>query len=272
MMYDTPPRTTKWPFLLFDVILLALAGFLLSQAAKPLGTVEIAAVCALGIIGAWVAVTPFLRDQSAAVKLYEQANLSGTLAQIGELESVAQKIALASSQWQGVQETSARTVSTASALVDRMSSEAKAFSNLLTEADQREKQNLRLELEKVRRGEQEQLQVLVHLLDHVYALYLAGIRSGQDGLVAQLSQFRAAVQDATRRIGLVVHEAKPGDGFDPNLHQTINGSDPAAGTPIDHCVACGYSYQGQGLRRIVVSTGAGLPEPASENEPQISEA
>lgn len=268
MMYDTPPRTTKWPFLVFDVILLALAGFILNQATHPLGLVEIAAVSTLGVIAAWVAATPFLRDHNAAVKLYEQANLSGTLAQIGELESVAQKIAMASSQWQGVQETSARTVSTASQLVDRMTHEAKAFSSLLTEADQREKQNLRLELEKVRRGEQEQLQVLVHLLDHVYALYLAGLRSGQDGLVAQLGQFRAAVQDATRRIGLVAHEAQPGDAYDPNLHQTINGSSPTPGTPIDQCVACGYSYQGQGLRRIVVA----ISEPTPEPQPPQAEA
>ena len=44
MMYDTPPRTTKWPFLVFDVILLALAGFILNQATHPLGLVEIAAI------------------------------------------------------------------------------------------------------------------------------------------------------------------------------------------------------------------------------------
>lgn len=257
MTHDTPPRTIKWPFFLFDALLLALGIFLLHQAAKPLGTVEIAAVCGLGIVAAWVAITPFLRDHTAAIKLYEQFNLAGTLAQISELKSVAEKIAMASSQWQGVQDISAKTVSTAGSLVDRMQAEAKAFSSLLTEADQREKQNLRLELEKVRRHEQEHLQVLVHVLDHVYALFLAGVRSGQDSLVAQLSQFRAAVYDATRRVGLVAHEARAGETFDPNIHQTINGAEPPAGSLIEHCIACGYSYQGQGLRRIVVALQSG---------------
>ncbi len=38
----------------------------------------------LTIVAAWIGITPFLKDHAAAVKLYEQANLSGTLAQIGE--------------------------------------------------------------------------------------------------------------------------------------------------------------------------------------------
>lgn len=264
MMFEKPPLTAKWPFLALDAILLVIAGYILHHAKPPFGWMEIGSVSVLGSIAAWVGVTPFLRDHQAAVKLYEQANLSDTLTQIGELQSVAQKIGLATSQWQGVQEASAKTVASANSLVERMQVETKTFGSFLTEADQREKQTLRLELEKLRRSEQDTLQVIVHLLDHVFALFQAGVRSGQDPLIAQLGQFRAACLDATRRIGLVAHDAHPGDPFDPNLHQTVDGTSPEPGTPVTQCIACGYSFQGHGLRRIVVAIeGQGTPSSAA---------
>lgn len=270
-MYETPPRTAKWPFLLFDAVLLALAGFILARANPPLDATEIAFVSALTIVAAWIGITPFLKDHAAAVKLYEQANLSGTLAQIGELQSVAEKIAGASAQWQGVQEIAGRTVASASDLVSQIRAESSGFKQFFAELDQREKQTLRIEIEKLRRAEQESLHVLVHLLDHVYALYQAGTRSGQDPLIQQLAHFRGACLDAVRRIGLVAHEAQPGDLFDTNVHQTMDGSELPAGSRIATCIACGYTFQGQALRRIVVAPeNAALPEqpPAGEIIPQ----
>lgn len=266
MMFETPPRTVKWPFLLFDLVLLGLAGFLLNRATSPLVVSEVVVVSALVALAAWIGIAPFLKDHAAAVKLYEQANLSGTLAQIGEVQSVALKIAAASAQWQGVQEMSARTAGAAGELVSRIEAQTQAFKEFFVEADQREKHTLRLEIEKLRRGEQESLGVLVHLLDHVYALCQAGARSGQEGLIQQLRQFRAACLDATRRIGLVAHDAQPGDEFEANVHQTIDGSIPPVGSRVARCIACGYSFQGQALRRIVVACEVGSASGAAPVE------
>ena len=58
---------------------------------------------------------------------------------------------------------------------------------------------VRLEVEKLRRAEGEWLQVLVRVLDHVYALHLGALRSGQPNLIEQLSNFQNACRDAARR-------------------------------------------------------------------------
>jgi molecular chaperone GrpE (heat shock protein) len=103
------------------------------------------------------------------------------------------------------------------------------------------------------------------------------VRSGQQPLIQQLGQFRAACLDTVRRLGLVAHEARPGDEFDPRYHQTPDGKDPAPGAKIAGTIAAGYSYQSQPVRRILVAiqkdeptapapTGSeSAPEPAAES-------
>ena len=67
------PRLVKWPFLLGDALLVGLAGFLVFTASWPLSRWEIAAVVPCFVVGAWLAVVPFLREHGAAVKLWEQS-------------------------------------------------------------------------------------------------------------------------------------------------------------------------------------------------------
>jgi len=57
-----------------------------------------------------------------------------------------------------------------------------------------EKTTLRLEVEKLRRGELEWLQALVHILDHVFALHTAAMHSGDVKFAApsRLSRMPAA--------------------------------------------------------------------------------
>jgi hypothetical protein len=65
-----------------------------------------------------------------------------------------------------------------------------------SDEDQRSgKNHLRLEIEKLRRGEGEWLQVMVRVLDHVQALHLAGQRSGQRNLIEQLTHFQNSCRD-----------------------------------------------------------------------------
>jgi biotin operon repressor len=257
MPSDVPPRAAKWPFLLGDAILIAVAVFLVSRTPAALDKWQAWAVVACVGLGCWLAVQPFLRDHEAAVKLLEQANLAGTLDQIKQLQQVGSQIAAATGQWQAIQESAAKTTTAANEIASRIQAEKQAFAEFQSRAVEQEKQTLKLELEKLRRNEAEFLQVIIHVLDHTYALFQAGARSSQPGLAQQLGNFRAACLDAVRRIGIVAHEAQPGDGFDARVHQTFDGQPPAAELRIGQTVACGYTFQGQALRRIVVALGNG---------------
>ena len=156
-------------------------------------------------------------------------------------------------------------------MADRLSADAKDFAESVKKANDGEKQTLRLECEKLKRNEGEGLKIMTALLDHVYALYSAGVRSGQQNVIQQLSGFQMACRDVVRRVGLVPIEATVGDPFDPNVHQ-VHDSDqePQPGTPITGALATGYSFQGQMLRPALVTLGPideALATTPSEIEP-----
>ena len=236
MSLTEAPRTAKWPFLLADLVLVGAAGWLAWNAAPVWTWKEMVAVGGLLGLGSWVFIQPFLRDHEAAVMLWEQSNLASAAQQLGSLDAVAKQIA----------------------------AEARGFTEFLARSNDAEKGALRLEIEKLRRGEQEVVQVILHLLDHCHALFQAAVNSGQPQLIQQLGAYRAACLDAVRRIGLVALEARPGEPFDPQRHQAADGSEPAPGTPIRGTIAPGYNIQGSGLRRIVVVVEG---QPVSEEPP-----
>jgi hypothetical protein len=121
-----------------------------------------------------------------------------------------------------------------------------------------------LEVEKLRRAEGEWLQVQVRVLDHVLALHSAATRSGQPQIIKQLTQFRDACLDATRRIGLLPFGAAPGQPFDTVAHQRLDDAgEVAADAKIAETLAPGYTYQGQPIRRALVRLeGESLPKAA----------
>lgn len=114
------------------------------------------------------------------------------------------------------------------------------------------KPHLRLEVEKLRRGEGEWLQLVVHLLDHVHALHRAGVRSGQPSVIEQLTQFQNACRDVVRRTGIGIIDAQPRQPFDSKIHQTLDGAEAPADSLIAEGLAPGVSYQGQLVRRCLV--------------------
>ena len=71
----------------------------------------------------------------------------------------------------------------------------------------------------MRRAEAEWIQIVVHILDHVFAVFQAANRSGQPALAEQMGHFQNSCRDAARRIGLVATLVKAGDPYDPNLHK-----------------------------------------------------
>jgi molecular chaperone GrpE (heat shock protein) len=184
------------------------------------------------------------------------------------LEGVAAQIQGATGQWQTVQEHSDKTATAAREIAERMTAEVQSFTEFMQRANDGEKATLRLEVEKLRRAEADWLQVLVRMLDHVYALRVGAQRSGQPKLIEQLGNFQNACNDAARRVGLTPFVATDTDAFDAARHQLVEGdAKAAAGSRIGETVAAGYSFQGKLLRPALVRLRETAP--TSEAVPSV---
>ena len=253
MSLSEAPRTPKWPYLLADVILVASAAAVAWKAAPVWTWKEISLVGGLTGLGAWIFIQPFQKDHEAAVKLFEQVNLASAAEKLGSLDKTAQQIAAATAQWQDIQTLSNKTVNAAGDITQRIAAEAKSFSEFLARANDGEKATLRLEIEKLRRGEKDSLQVVIHLMDHCFALFQAAMSSGQPQLIQQIGNYRNACIDATRRVGILPYEAQPGEPFDADRHEVADGSEATEGATVERTIAWGYTFQGAGIRRIQVA-------------------
>ena len=184
------PPLAKWPFYAADLVLVGLAIWIVSHYPHPIpfwpATLIVACVAGAAVFG----VLPHRMEYQTAVKLAEADGLVDAAREIRNVQTVAEQIHVATGQWQGVQEHSARTVSAAKEIAERIAAEAQAFADFMQKANDSEKAHLRLEVETLRRGEGQWLQVLVNLLDHTFALYQAGSHSGQPNLQNQLAQFQ----------------------------------------------------------------------------------
>ncbi len=254
MTEPTTPKIAKWPFYLGDLLLLVLAALILYQSPEPFRAAPlfflVLSVCA----GCWICVTPFLAEHRAAMKLAETSTLISAVEQIKNVEAVSERIVVATGQWQMLQEQCAKTATGAREIAERMTAEAQAFTDFMQKASDTEKSHLRLEVDKLRRGEGEWLQSLVRILDHVFALHQAGIRSGQPALMEQLAHFQTACREAARRMGLVAFEARPDEPFNEKTHQLLDAeAKPPPHARVADTIATGYTFQGQFLRAAVVS-------------------
>ncbi len=250
-----PLKVAKWPFLLGDALFLGLAYWIMLKVDPFITIWQAVALFLCVAAGTWLAVTPFVWEHKAALRLAESESLAGTVEQIKNLESIAAQIQTATGQWQSALDSGNKVLESAQQMNSRMEAEAAAFADFFKRADEKEKSHLRLEVEKLRRSETDWLQVVVRLLDHVYALQQAGARSGKTELAENLSRFQAACRDVTRRVGLVPVEIAHGVPFDEKHHQLPDDAPakPTAGARIDATLASGYTYQGQAIRSPIVS-------------------
>ncbi|HEX6908835.1 MAG TPA: hypothetical protein VF142_00490 [Longimicrobium sp.] len=257
------PRVNKVPFFIADLVLLGLAVWIVWEQAHPLapGPLALLVLCVAGACG--LALVPFRLEYDAQLKLAETGALTTAVAEINRLREVAEHIRQATGQWQGVQEHSGQAVAAARDVADRITAEAQDFAVFLQKANDTEKNHLRLEVEKLRRAEGDWTQVLVRILDHVFALHQAAQRSSQRNVAEQLARFQQACRETSRRIGLVAFEAGADEPFDAAKHQLVDPAGTAPpGVPVAETRACGFSYQGQLLRRALVR----LTEPVAAGE------
>lgn len=272
MTERSTPKVVIWPFLLMDLVFFGLAFALFHYGHRPnLLLWEAYAIILCVGMGAWTFLQPFRTKLNIA----ESENLISAAEQIKKIEHVATQVTSSTSLWQAVQEETSKTATAAKQVSDQISREAKSFSEFLQKANDTEKSHLRLEVEKLRRAESEWVEVLVRMLDHVFALHHGALRSGQPRLIEQLTNFHNACVDTARRVGLTPFTAEANEPFDTQKHQLIEGQVAPANAQISETVAAGYRFRGQLIRPVIVrlkSEANTTPPGAFANEKKVAEA
>jgi molecular chaperone GrpE (heat shock protein) len=217
-----------------------------------LGHWDIAAAGICVALGASLGVLPFFLEYRALLKRIEVSALGTAAEKIQNLEILAAQISGATNHWQSAQDQADKTAALAREISERMAAEVRDFTAFMQKINEGEKGTLRLEIEKLRRAENDWLNVLVHMLDHVYALHSAAERAGQTNLIGQLGHFQNACRDAARRVGLVPFAASHHEPFDAQRHQWADGKSPPAGAVVAEMLATGYTFQGKPLRPALV--------------------
>ena len=257
MSDTTHPKISPVPFIFADLLFLGLAAYIVYASDRPLAMWQTIALLVAVAGGAWCSFIPFVRQFRADVQLAELSNLTTVVAQIQGMEAVARQIQLATGQWQTVHEQASKTSGAAKEVAERMTLEIRSFSAFMEKADGGEKQHLHLEIEKFRRGEGEWVQACVRILDHVFALYTAALRSSQPALIEQIGQFQNACLEALRRVGLNAFAARSEEPFNPEHHNLPpDASGTAPGTALEGTIALGITFQGQIIRKPMVAPRA----------------
>ncbi|HEV2696268.1 MAG TPA: nucleotide exchange factor GrpE [Verrucomicrobiae bacterium] len=249
-------KIAKWPFVSANVILL-LAGFgVIYKAAHPVSRTEelIAAGCVA--LGTLLGCLPYILEYRAIKKLVEVNAVTTVAEQLHDLKKYSAQVAAATDQWARVQEATKgntdKTVAAAKEVAERMTEEIREFNEFQVKLNDTEKGALRLEVEKLRRGEGEWLQVVVRILDHIFALHNAAARSGQPELAEQISNFQNACRDAARRVGLTPYGAAPEEKFDAQKFRAHGVETPPADAIIAETLAPGLTFQGRMIRPALV--------------------
>ena len=266
MTNRTAPVLAKWPFFLGSVLLLGVAGYIVQQNPHSLNLTQLSLLISAVAVGALLVVAPFVLEYRAALKFAEADQLADAVAQIENLQTLAKQISGATAQWQDVQSAAGKTATSAKEISEQMAGEVANFTEFMKKANDTEKSALRLEVDKARRAEGEWLQIVVRILDHIFALHQAAARSGQPELIAQLGHFQTACRDVARRIGLLPLAVEANQPFDGERHKLLDSETAPAGALIGEVLAAGYTYQGQPLRPALVKLQA-AEEVAAEEEP-----
>ena len=159
MSESIAPKLSKWPFFLGDALLLGTACFIAYQSKFMLGHWELCFVVLCVAGGALLGVAPFLLEYHALVKVAEAGALNTVVSQLKNLEGIANQISGATGKWQDAQGQADKTAAAAREIAERMTGEVQAFTEFMKRANDSERAKLRLEAEKLRRGESEWLQV-----------------------------------------------------------------------------------------------------------------
>jgi molecular chaperone GrpE (heat shock protein) len=256
MMNDvTNWKVPKLPFLVPAALLMVFGFYYVLHAALPIHHWEIA-VGSL-VLGSVLSVIPYLLDYRAMGKALEVNALGAVAEKIQNLEKISEQINSATNHWAVIQGTvsaeAGKSTAAARAIADKMTEEARRFSEYMIKMNDSEKATLRLEVEKLHRAEGEWLQILVRILDHVFALHTGAVRTGDQRFIEPISNFQHACQETVRRLGLVPFVAEPDESFNAERQQVVGQPEKIPdGAVVAETVGAGYTFQGKLLRPAIV--------------------
>ena len=250
-------------FFLADLFMLAAAVWIWWQGHRPLTPMEMFGIIVCVALGGWFGVWPFVLRERAWLRWMETQEVLEAIEKIQQLDRVAEKVEMATNSWQLAQDQANRTAEAAEAIARRMEEERERFIQFLKEAQDAERAYLQLEVEKLKREENDWLQVLAFILDHVQALFAGAVRSGKKEVIEQIGKFRAVVFDAARRVGLVPVFPQIGEPFDPKRHVVPeNAPKPQEGHVVQQILGHGYRFRGEWIRPALVLTAPPQEEKA----------
>jgi molecular chaperone GrpE (heat shock protein) len=242
-----------WPFIVVDVLFLGFAVVLLVFGHRPLSWQESGLMILCGALGAWSFVTPFFRRSADEQALSQAKLLADATAQIRKLDQLGAEIHGATNQWLELQTHTAAAAASAKEVADTLAAEAKSLAEFMQRSSETERAHLRVEAEKLRRAEGERLQIIIQILDAVFSLLQAALRTGQPALIEQIARFHKDCCEPVRRMGLVQTVAEPGQPYDPSRHQLPGDAAPVENGQVADTLTAGYTYQGKVLRLPIVA-------------------
>jgi molecular chaperone GrpE (heat shock protein) len=254
-----------------DALLMFFAYYFALHATSPVHHWEIAAGCVA--LGAVLGVVPFYFDYRAMGKALEINALGEVVEKIQNLQKISEQINSATNHWAVIQGTvsaeAGKSIAAVKQITDKMTGEARQFSEFMLKVNDNEKATLRLEVEKLRRTEAEWLQTLVRVLDHVFALHTGAVRTGNQRFIEPITNFQNACRETVRRLGLTPFIAGSDEPFDVERHQVVGkpGKIPN-GAVVAETIGTGYTFQGKLLRHAVVRLREENPVAEKEELPE----
>ena len=249
-------KIPKWPFLAANAVLVVAAAGIVYKAAHPISHLEIYVAVGCAALGALLGCLPFILEYRATCKLIDVNAVTTVVEQLHDLKTYSAQVAVATEQWARVQETTKdggeKTAAAAREIAERMAAEVRQFTEFQQKMNDTERAALRLEAEKLRRSEEEWLQILVRIMDHIHALHTAAARSGQPELATQIGSFQNACRGVARRVGLVMFGAEAGEKFDAQKHRAHGVENPPADGVVAETLAAGFTFQGRLVRPALV--------------------
>ncbi len=249
-----PVSVPKWPFLSADIIFVVL-GFWISSLiqGEPL-LWQILSILSCAVLGTTFAILPFYFEYKAEAKAVEIAQLTSVTKEINKMELVASQITSASENWAAVQDSSKQTALLAEEIAAGIAESVKSHDKFMATATNEEFKVLKLEVEKLRRSENDWANSLVGLLDLVYRLERSAAASGKEQFIQTMGQFQAQCREVSRRVGVVAFEAETGASFNPDEHALPEGDPVSPAAIISETRLPGFRLQGKLVRKPLVAT------------------
>ena len=248
-----PVSVPKWPFLLADIIFIALGFWISTLIQGEPESWQIISILVCAVLGAAFAVAPFCFEYNAESKAVEIAQLTTVTKEINKMESVAAQIAEASENWEAIQASSKQTAMLAEEIATGIAETVKTHDEFMANAHNKEFNTLKLEAEKLRRSETDWANTLVSLLGLVYRLERSAVASGKEQFIQTMGQFQGQCREAARRVGLVAFEAELGSAFNPEDHVLADGESAAPEAAITETHLPGFRLQGKLVRKPIVA-------------------